>query len=106
MAFKLTEEELMEKLSAALQKAESEGKAVSIGIYGGTEEMQNQLSQKVFDEMYRDNCIFLQSGEDLESADYDVLWTFEDISSPKAPCSKGQGFWHLSDPNGNRWRPP
>ena len=30
MAFKISEEELMEKLSAALQKAESEGKAVSI----------------------------------------------------------------------------
>ena len=60
MAFKISEEELMEKLSAALQKAESEGKAVSIGIYGGTEEMQNQLSQKVFDESYRDNCFFFK----------------------------------------------
>ncbi len=86
MAFNLTEEDLMEKLTAALQKAESEGKAVCIGIYGGTEELQNQLSEAIFDERYRDNCIFPQSREDLETAEYDVLWTFEDVSSPNAPC--------------------
>ena len=45
----MTEEDLMEKLTAALQKAESEGKSVCIGIYGGTEELQNQLLQNVFD---------------------------------------------------------
>lgn len=86
MAFKISEEELMEKLTLALQKAESEGKTALIGIYGGNEEISNQLSQTVFDESYRDNCFFLQTEDDLKTADYDVLWTFEDTASLKAPC--------------------
>lgn len=86
MAFNLTEDELMEKLTSALQKAESEGKSVSVGIYGGTEDMQKQLSLAVFDERYQNNCIYIQGSDGLYSADYDVLWTFEDVTSPKAPC--------------------
>lgn len=86
MAFNLTEDELMEKLTSALQKAESEGKSVSVGIYGGTEDMQKQLSLAVFDERYQNNCIFIQGSDALYSADYDVLWKFEDVASPKAPC--------------------
>ena len=86
MGFNITEDELMEKLTAALQKAESEGKAVSVGIYGGTEDMQKQLSLAVFDERYQNNCIYIQGSDGLYSADYDVLWTFDDVASPKAPC--------------------
>ena len=86
MAYELTEEKLMGMLNSALQKAGAEGKSPLIGIYGGSEENQRWLFETVFVESFLDNCVFLQSEADLTAAKHDVLWTFEDITSPNAPC--------------------
>ncbi|MBO5826300.1 MAG: hypothetical protein J6R03_06700 [Treponema sp.] len=92
MAIDLSEEKLMGMLTTALQKSESEGNLVSIGIYTKSEEKYTKLAETIFDENFSKNCIFIQNDEDLTSQDLDVLWSFEDIVSTSIPCFFIQNF--------------